>query len=120
MGFGIGFFHIVHIIGGNQFQIMFFGKFNEHPVCLTLLFHAVIHDLDKEVLSAENIQILLQRLLRALEVAHQRRLGTDDLFGLLKGNQHIFLIRRFGFVIVRFVIPCPPQKHTGDLAADTG
>ena len=108
------------VIGCDQFEIMLSGKFDQHSVCLPFLLHAVIHDLNKEILSAENIQILLQRLLCPLKVAHQRRLGTDDLFGLLKGNQHILLIRRFRFVVVRFVIPCPPQKHTGDLAADTG
>lgn len=71
MRLGVLLAHVVDVVGRDHPEIVAAGEIDQEPVAAPFLVHIVIHQLDEEVVGAEDVEIFVQRLFGPLLVALQ-------------------------------------------------
>ena len=73
----VGVFDVVHVVGGDDFEPELGGDLEQVGNNPALLLNAVIHDLDDEVILAENIDELGGGLAGLVELAREQEFRDD-------------------------------------------
>ena len=101
---GIAGVDIVHVVGGDDAELEFAGELEQVGDDALLLLEAVVHELDDEVLAAEDLDELTAGLAGGLVIAAEEGLGDDALEAAGEADQAVGVLGELLEVGARLIV----------------
>ena len=115
VGDGIAGVDVVDVVGGDDAELELAGELEEVGDDALLLLEAVVHELDDEVLAAEDLDELAAGLAGGLVVAAKEGLGNDALEAAGEADQAVGVLGELLEVGARLVVQAPDVRVGDEL-----